>query len=64
MIRELNISTRGQGLQNITHLVTPIIEENTAPSAKRDREQWLNRLVIEGDPLYTHSLEGSDVRVI
>lgn len=37
-----------------------IIQENADPSAKRDLEQWLNRLVKEDDPLYTHTLEGSD----
>ena len=83
MIRQLNITTHGQGLQDITHLVSPlvkdsgfseglctlfiqhtsaslIIQENADPSAKRDLEQWLNRLVQENDPLYTHTLEGPD----
>lgn len=36
------------------------IQENADPSAKRDLEQWLNRLVPENDPLYTHVTEGSD----
>jgi len=37
-----------------------IIQENADPSAKHDLEQWLNRLVKENDPLYTHTLEGPD----
>lgn len=37
-----------------------IIQENADPSAKRDLENWLNRLVQENDPLYTHTLEGPD----
>ncbi|MEE4246665.1 MAG: secondary thiamine-phosphate synthase enzyme YjbQ [Kangiellaceae bacterium] len=37
-----------------------IIQENADPSAKYDLEQWLNRLVPENDPLYTHTLEGAD----
>ncbi|MBF0472090.1 MAG: YjbQ family protein, partial [Gammaproteobacteria bacterium] len=37
-----------------------LIQENADPSARRDLEQWLNRLVVEGDPLYTHTLEGDD----
>ena len=37
-----------------------IVQENADPSAKRDLERWLNRLVPEGDSLYTHTLEGSD----
>lgn len=37
-----------------------LIQENYDPSAQRDLEQWLNRLVPELDPLYTHTLEGPD----
>ncbi len=36
------------------------VQENADPSAKRDLEKWLNRLVPEGDPLYTHTSEGPD----
>lgn len=36
------------------------IQENADPSAKRDLEHWLNRLVCEQDPIYTHTLEGAD----
>ncbi len=36
------------------------IQENADPSARHDLEQWLNRLVPEHDPLYTHTLEGAD----
>jgi len=37
-----------------------VIQENADPSARRDLESWLNRLVQEEDPLYTHTLEGAD----
>ena len=37
-----------------------IIQENADPSAKRDLEAWLNRLVKERDTLYTHTQEGDD----
>jgi secondary thiamine-phosphate synthase enzyme len=37
-----------------------IIQENADPSARRDLENWLNRLVQEDDPLYTHTQEGAD----
>ena len=36
------------------------IQENADPSAQHDLENWLNRLVPEGDPLYTHVFEGRD----
>ncbi len=36
------------------------IQENADPSARRDLEQWLNRLVPERDPLFTHTAEGPD----
>ena len=37
-----------------------LIQENADPAAQRDLEQWLNRLVLEEDPLYTHTAEGPD----
>jgi secondary thiamine-phosphate synthase enzyme len=37
-----------------------VIQENADPSAQRDLEAWLARLVPEQDPLYTHTQEGSD----
>jgi secondary thiamine-phosphate synthase enzyme len=37
-----------------------VIQENADPSAKRDLERWLNRLVPAGDPFYTHVTEGPD----
>jgi len=36
------------------------IQENADPSARRDLEQWLNRLVPEDDSLFTHTAEGPD----
>lgn len=83
MIRELAVSTRGQGLHELTREVDAvvaaagideglctvfvqhtsaslIIQENADPSARRDLENWLNRLVAEDDPLYTHTQEGPD----
>jgi len=37
-----------------------LIQESYDPSARRDLENWLNRLAPENDPLYTHTLEGPD----
>ena len=37
-----------------------LIQENYDDSARLDLERWLNRLVPENDPLYTHTLEGPD----
>ena len=37
-----------------------VIQENADPSARQDLENWLNRLVAEDDPLFTHTLEGPD----
>lgn len=36
------------------------IQENADPSARRDLENWLNRLVPENDSLFTHTSEGPD----
>lgn len=37
-----------------------LIQENADASARHDLEAWLNRLVPEHDPHYTHTLEGPD----
>jgi secondary thiamine-phosphate synthase enzyme len=37
-----------------------VIQENADPTAKRDLERWIARLVPEGDPFYTHDAEGPD----
>lgn len=83
MIRELSVTTRRQGLHDITREVEAvvneaaikdglctvfvqhtsaslIIQENADPSARSDLENWLNRLVAEHDPLFTHTQEGAD----
>ena len=36
------------------------IQENADPSARRDLENWLVRLVPENDPHFTHTAEGPD----
>ena len=37
-----------------------VIQENADPTAKRDLERWITRLVPEGDPFYEHDAEGPD----
>jgi secondary thiamine-phosphate synthase enzyme len=37
-----------------------VIQENADPSARRDLECWLVRLVPEDDPIFTHTQEGPD----
>lgn len=37
-----------------------LIQENADPAVCRDLEAWLGRLVVEDDPLYTHTVEGPD----
>lgn len=37
-----------------------VIMENADPSARRDLETWLERLVPADDPHFTHTLEGPD----
>ncbi len=37
-----------------------LIQENYDSSAKYDLENWMNRMVPENDPLYTHTAEGED----
>ena len=37
-----------------------LIQENADPSARRDLDRWLARLVPEADSLFTHTQEGPD----
>ncbi len=37
-----------------------LVQENYDPSVQVDLQNWLNRLVPENDPLYTHTIEGPD----
>ena len=37
-----------------------VVQENADPTARRDLERWLNRLVPEGDAFYSHDAEGPD----
>lgn len=37
-----------------------VIMENADPSARRDLEGWLDRLVPDDDPHFTHTHEGAD----
>ena len=83
MVTSLSISTRGQGLYDITRELNKvvadaniedglctvfvqhtsaslIIQENADPAVQDDLQNWLNRLVSENDPLYTHTDEGPD----
>jgi len=64
---EVASAVRGSGLKEglctlfVRHTsASLVIQENADPTAKRDLERWLNRLVPEGDPFYTHDTEGPD----
>ena len=37
-----------------------VIQENADPAARKDLEAFLDRLVPDGDPLFTHVAEGDD----
>lgn len=63
----VNAEVRASGLQEglctvfLRHTSASLtIQENADPSARRDLEAWLDRLVPEGDALYTHTAEGPD----
>lgn len=65
--REVEDVVRSSGLDEglctvmIQHTSASLtIQENADPSARRDLESWLDRHVPEGDPHYTHTLEGPD----
>lgn len=59
----VNAKVTGNGLCTlfIQHTsASLLIQENADPDARRDLEQWMNRLVPENDPIYTHTQEGPD----
>jgi secondary thiamine-phosphate synthase enzyme len=61
--RELKQSGIGQGVASIFCQHTScslVMMENADPSAWRDLERWLNRLVPEKDAIFEHTFEGDD----
>lgn len=63
LVALVKATTRQQGLCTVfvTHTSASLtIQENADTSARRDLENWLNRLVPEYDDLYTHTTEGPD----
>jgi secondary thiamine-phosphate synthase enzyme len=64
LVREFVRETgRGEGLCTVFVRHTSaslVVQENADPSARRDLEAFLARLVPEGDPLYRHTTEGPD----
>jgi secondary thiamine-phosphate synthase enzyme len=56
-------STVSEGLCTVFVMHTSAsltIQENADPSARRDLEDWICRLVVEQDPHFTHTAEGPD----
>jgi secondary thiamine-phosphate synthase enzyme len=67
LTREVEAVVREAGLaEGLCTLFIPhtsaslLVQENADPSARRDLEAWLCRLVPEEDALFTHTTEGSD----
>ena len=53
--------SRLPALEGVAHGCRPVSARLDADaSARHDLENWLNRLVAENDPLYTHNHEGAD----
>lgn len=63
VVRELRTSKLRHGVATIFCQHTSaslVIMENADPSARADLEAWLDRLVPENNPNFTHTLEGAD----
>jgi len=61
--RELNRSKLSTGIVSVFCRHTScslVMMENADPSAWRDLQAWLERLVPENDPGFRHTLEGAD----
>lgn len=63
LARELKRSKLQQGILSVfcAHTSCSLVTmENADPSAWRDLQSWLSRLVPEADPHFVHTLEGAD----
>ena len=63
MAREIQRSGLARGIATVFCRHTScslVIMENADPSARRDLESWLDRLVPEDDPHFDHTQEGAD----
>jgi secondary thiamine-phosphate synthase enzyme len=60
------VLARASARRGVAHVFCPhtsaslLLMENADPSARRDLEAWLDRLVPEDDPHFTHIFEGAD----
>ncbi len=60
MVRDSDVSD-GLATIFIRHTsASLIVQENADPAVRIDLEAWMNRLVPQHDPLYTHITEGPD----
>lgn len=64
---QLSEAVRGSGVQTgLCHLflrhtsASLLITENADPDVRRDLEQFMSRLVPDGDPAHLHTMEGPD----
>jgi len=54
-------AVRAAGMRTGRHTsCSLVLMENADPTARRDLERWLGRLVPEGDPDFQHTAEGPD----
>src|SRR5262245_62557240 len=63
VVREVTRSGIARGVATVFCQHTScslVIMENADPSARRDLEAWLDRLVPENDPHFEHTQEGPD----
>jgi len=63
VVQALRASKLAQGIATVFCQHTScslVLMENADPSARRDLEAWLGRLVREHDPHFTHTAEGPD----
>ena len=60
LVREGNVRT-GLVTLHLQHTsASLLIQENADPEVRRDLERFFSRLAPDGDPLFRHTVEGSD----
>lgn len=60
VVRAAGITT-GLAALHLRHTsASLLIQENADPDVRRDLEAWFSRLVVDGDRIFVHTLEGPD----
>jgi secondary thiamine-phosphate synthase enzyme len=58
--KTIRLETRGRGSYPLTRAIQEMVCENADPDVRTDLENFMSRLVPDGDALFMHTAEGPD----